>query len=123
MYDVIYKKLTNTSSHLIYVTNRFQDLRATSIKLNMLDEVMKQYEPNNFVSEPRHYISVSVLVIIIFLAWYFRIDKYCKKKRQNIKFLPLAITKAKNRTDDTELTIGQLQEILLEDRIKMNRRK
>lgn len=56
MYDIIAKKIADESNHLRYVTNMFQDLKAASIKLNMLDEIMIQCEPNNFVPEPRHYI-------------------------------------------------------------------
>lgn len=97
-YDVIYKKLTNTSNHLRYVTSRFQDLKAAGIKLSMLDEVIKQYEPNNFVPEPRHYVSVSILIILIVIACYFRIDKYCRRTRQSIKLLP--IIKARKQTQN-----------------------
>lgn len=100
MYDIIYKKLTNNSNHLQYVTSRFQDLKAASIKLNMLDKIMKQYKLNNFVPEPRqHYISVTILLILIILAWCFSIDKLCTTKR-NVKLLPLTIRKAKTILDE-----------------------
>lgn len=122
MYNIVYKKLTNSSHHLRYVTNRFQDIQAASIKLSALDDLMKQYEPNNFVPEPRHYISATILIILIAVAWYFRIDHICMSKR-NVKLLPLFSRRTKPVTKDEELTIDELEVIPLEDRIKMNRRK
>ena len=75
MYDIISKKMANDNNHLRYVINRFEDLKAASIKLNMLDDIMKQYEPDDYFPEPRHYVSITVLIVLIGLAWYFRVDK------------------------------------------------
>ena len=121
MYDVISKKLAESSNHFKYVTSRFQDLQTASIKLNMLDDIIGQYEPNNFVPEPRHYISATVLVILIVLAWYFRIDKLCRNKK-HVKFLPITFKRNRKNKED-ELTVDELENIPLEERIKMNRRK
>lgn len=120
-YDVISKELADTNNHLRYVTSRFQDLKAASIKLNTLDDMMKQYEPNNFVPEPRHYISATILLILVILACYFRIDKICVRKK-NMKVLPITF-KRNRKTKEDELTVDELEDIPLEDRIKMSRRK
>lgn len=85
----------------------------------MLDDIMKQYEPNNFVPEPRHYVSSTVLFILLALAWHFRIDKLCKRKK-NIKILPITFKKNRKTVED-ELSIDELENMPLEDRIKMNR--
>ena len=54
---------------------------------------------------------------------YFRVDKLCSnKKRREFKLLP--ITFKKNKTEPTvDLEADELDEMPLEDRIKMNRRK
>lgn len=123
MYDAIYKKLTNGTNQLRYVTNRFQELKAASIRLNELHDIMKQYEPNNFVPETKHYISVVAIIALIILALYFRVDKRCRK-RSGLALLPLIVRKEKAKSViDTDLTLDELEEIPLEDRIKMNRRK
>lgn len=121
MYDVISKKLTDNNNHLRYVTNRFQDLKAASIKLSMLEDIMRQYEPDNFIPEPKHYISATILVILIVLAWYFRIDKLCKS-RKPLTLIPIAFRKNHTTTDE-ELSVDDLENVPLEDRIKMSRRK
>lgn len=51
MSDLISKKIYDDSNRLWYVTNTFHDLKAASIKFNMLDDLMKQYESNNYVPE------------------------------------------------------------------------
>lgn len=126
MYDAIYKKLTNGTNQLCYVTNRFHELKAANIRLNELHEIMKQYEPNNFIPETKHCISscfYCISIALIILALYFRVDKRCRK-RNSLALLPLIIRKEKAKSViDTDLTIDELEEIPLEDRIRMNRRK
>jgi hypothetical protein len=124
MYNVISKKLIDNSNHLRYVSNRFQDLKTASIRLNMLDDIMKQYEPNNFIPELRHYVSATILLTLIVVGWYFQVDKLCRTKKK-FTLLPVTFKKNKVTTDvtDEDLMIDKLENIPLEDRIKMNRRK
>lgn len=39
----------NDNNNLICVTNRFQGLKDFDTKMNMIDVLIKQYEPNNYV--------------------------------------------------------------------------
>lgn len=77
----------------------------------MLNDIMKQYVPNNFIPEQKHYISATILFTLIIVAWYFRINKVCRSDEM-LKALPIAIKKSITSKDE-ELSTDKLENIPL----------
>lgn len=113
----IAKKLRNLTSHIKHVTTSLDELNSASIRLDLLSSIMNKYEPNNFVLYHTHYISiVTMLVIVVFIGYYCNLWKICKKRPIRKQIKPI-------EHSCTEEEIEQhLDEMPLEDRIKISRR-
>lgn len=127
-YETIAKKLKNATAHVKFVSNSLNDLSAASIRLDKLDSILNQYEPNNYVSPITHGISITIVfVICVITIYYFKLYKICLLKRKSHAYLPVAIQSTnivRNReTQNQQFSSIDLDDVPLEDRIKLTKRK
>lgn len=118
-YERIARKLKNLTSHIKTVSHSLNDLKSASIRLDTLDSILKQFEPNNYVSYETHYMSLTALFcILIFVVYYFKLYKLCKTKKREYFAV---MFKSKTNNEQVE---NDLDDVPLEDRIRItnNRR-
>ncbi|KAG8266008.1 hypothetical protein J6590_081160 [Homalodisca vitripennis] len=117
-YDIIAKKLKNATAHVRFVSTSLNDLKTVSIRLEELDSILNKYEPNNNVDYVKHSISISlVLVILIVIINYFKLCRFYKMNKK--LYLPVTL----RQTEENKEVEVELDEIPLEDRIKISRKK
>lgn len=115
-YEKIASKLRNLTSHVKFVSNSLNDLGASSIKLDKLESIMKQYEPNNYVSYQVHCVSLTVVIFtVLFVVYYFKIFKICKKSKK--QYLPVVFRQKQKESSEE---VSELDEMPLEDRIRIS---
>lgn len=118
-YDILFEHLKNSTNRIKYVSSSLNDLKTASIRLDTLNEIIKQYEPNNYVSSNVHYYSIMPMcILVIFLFYYFKLYRFCYVKKEKVQTLQITTT-AHSRKN----SVADVDEIPLEDRIKMSRKK
>lgn len=118
-YVVLAKKLKNATAHVRFVTTTLDELDASSIRLDTLNSYLNDYQIDNQVVHPTHYLSLlSLIIIFIFIVYYFRVYKLCNKAKCRSR--PKAVECSKDsEANDVE---SHLENMPLEDRIKFTRK-
>lgn len=84
-----------------------------------MNSYLNDYQIDNQVVHPTHYLSLlSLIIIVIFIVYYFRVYKLCNKAKCRSR--PKAVECSKDsEANDVE---SLLENMPLEDRIKFTRK-